>query len=137
MSVEKRTQIEESLSASSQTHDSSVDIITNAYDFVQKAKYWLKHGSIQERRLIVTTVSSNPALIEGNILLDFREEYDSLQKGKDVCEQTTNMLEPDKNADGTVKYGDWMLKNPIMGRWLDELSTLVFGKNSITPLRSY
>lgn len=113
--VEKRTQIEEVVSASSQAHDSSVNIITDAYDFVQKAKYWLNNGSIQERRLIVTTVSSNPQLIEGNILLDLREEYNSLQKGKEVCEQTIQMFEPDKKIDGTVEYGDWMLKNPTMG----------------------
>ncbi len=115
MLVEKRTQIEEVVSTSSQAHDSSVNIITDAYDFVQKAKYWLKNGSIQERRLIVTTVSSNPHLIEGNILLDLREEYNSLQKGKEVCEQTIQMFEPDKKIDGTVEYGDWMLKNPTMG----------------------
>ncbi len=110
-----RTQIEATLAANSQTHDSSVETIADAYDFVKKARYWLKHGSIQERRLILTTVSSNPKLIEGKILADLKKEYDCLQKGKDICEQTINMFEPDKKTDGTVEYGDWMLKNPTMG----------------------
>lgn len=113
--IKERTAIEDTLKTNSQAHDGQVNTITDAYDFIQKARYWLKHGSKKERRLILTTISSYPTLLDGKILIDLNEEYDCLRKGKEVCEQTTNMFEPDKKTDGTVEYGDWMLKNPIMG----------------------
>ena len=65
-------------------------------------------------------ITKRHAYLSFGLICSGNEEYDCLRKGKEVCEQTIQMFEPDKKTDGTVEYGDWMLKNPIMG-WLTRL----------------
>jgi len=54
-------------------------------------------------------------LLNPNLLVDLDNEYKTLQTGEKLRKETLEMFEPEKNADGSVKYGDWMLQNPVMG----------------------
>lgn len=100
--------------------------IVNAYDFVQRASAWLKEGSKFERRKILTTVGLNHTLIDGNLLVDLDNEYKKLQTGEKLRKETLEMFEHEINDDGSIKYGDWMLQNPVMGSVREGVRTLIY-----------
>jgi len=48
--------------------------------FSNRAIFWLVHGSVDEKRLILATVGSNPTLIGKNLSIDARKPFLTLQK---------------------------------------------------------
>ena len=48
--------------------------------FSNRAIFWLAHGSISEKRLILATTGSNPTLTAKNLSIDARNPFLILQK---------------------------------------------------------
>jgi len=52
----------------------------NLFLFSNRAAFWFAHGAVHEKRLIVSTVSSNLSLMAKKLSIDAAKPFEVLQK---------------------------------------------------------
>jgi DNA invertase Pin-like site-specific DNA recombinase len=69
-----------------QTGESWIEPSRNFILFSNRAAYWLTHGTLDEKRLILATVGSNPTLMSKKLNIDARYPFTLLEKPADFRE---------------------------------------------------
>ena len=57
--------------------------------FSNRAAFWLVHGSIEEKRLIVATVGSNPTLLAKKLSIHARNPFVAIQNSRGIRDWST------------------------------------------------
>jgi len=103
------------LSDLNERQDNWVDTTEKAVNFLRSVKIRFNDGSIEEKKIILSTLGSNMELKDGKLSLEANGVYKSFQRGIDLTKQLITRLEPQK---GRLKTSKTLSQEAMHSIWL-------------------
>ncbi|MCA9369612.1 hypothetical protein KC686_00465, partial [Candidatus Woesebacteria bacterium] len=122
--VQERKSLQKQLSISSDFHEAWLDNFEKAFNFTKNARHKLKHGTLEEKRIIVSTLGLNLTIDTKKVKIDLKKEYQALKTGKEVAEKIEKVIEPEVLTVESIQNAYDSGQFPIMGSVRESVRTL-------------
>jgi DNA invertase Pin-like site-specific DNA recombinase len=96
--LRERAQLQERLKDNDHRVDMWLKLTENTFIFANRAKYWFKNGSLEDKKQILETIGSNLILKDKKLFIEAKKPFLILKKGLARAEQEKLMFEPAKSG---------------------------------------
>jgi site-specific DNA recombinase len=110
-----RLNLEEQIKAVGNKQDDWLNTAERVFNFVKGARYWLEHGTVEDRKTILAGLGLHPTL-EGKILrLDLLKPIEVVGEAQKLLATNPLSIEPGEIVDGTIQNAHAFLQCPVWG----------------------
>ena len=92
--VKKIALLEDQIKNAGQEFDYSADSAKKTFNFSKRARYWFENGSREQKRIILTTLDSNPILDTGLLRLNLLKPFEYIKDARKEIEEEKLKIEP-------------------------------------------
>jgi site-specific DNA recombinase len=112
--LEKRKAIKKELEEADKQQEKWIELAKDTFDFVSHARYWLEHGSVQEKTYVLSKLGSDLRILNKSLELNGAHAYFLVEKGKKEMVSVANRLEPKKYSELSAQMLDL---EPVRAVW--------------------
>lgn len=112
---QERSKLEEQLAAMGQKQEDWLDTAKRVFNFVKSARYWLEHGTIEDKRVILMGLGVHPTLHNKILRIDLLKPVEVVGEAQKLLATNPLTIAPGEYIDDMPQKADAFLQNPVWG----------------------
>lgn len=113
---DEKKMLQKQLELNSNVHEVWLEEFEKAFNFTKSAQDKLKYGTLEERRIVISTLGLNLTLDNRKVRIDLKKEYAAMEKGKKIAEEIEKAIEPEVLSVDSIQKAYDSGRFPILGR---------------------